>query len=210
VDKKGTRGKQSKHNEKRKVTNIKKIISIILLFIILSVLIAVFILLNNLEKVNYEEDIANNINQMEDMNLVNETNEEKTPEIVEIDIPEKLEGYDVAGQLVIEKINLEKYVLKTTTDKSLKVSITRYYGAQLNNIGNCCIVGHNSKTQFNKLKKLSVDDTFYIIDREKSEKVTYKIYDICTIKPTNLDCLNQDTNGKREVTLITCNPRRVN
>ena len=59
------------------------------------------------------------------------------------------------------------------------------------------------------LKKLEIGDTFYIIDKENSAKVTYKIYEKKTISPTDLSCLNQDTNNKREVTLITCNTRRI-
>ena len=35
-------------------------------------------------------------------------------------------------------------------------------------------------------------------------KYTYTIYDIYKVKPENTASLNQETNGKRIVTLITC------
>ena len=62
---------------------------------------------------------------------------------------------------------------------------------------------------FKNLKDLEKEDIFYITDKENSESVVYKVYDKYTILPTDLTCLNQDTN-QRQVTLITCSPRRVN
>ena len=32
----------------------------------------------------------------------------------------------------------------------------------------------------------------------------YKIYDIYTVEPDNTDCTSQVTDGKTEITLITC------
>ena len=46
----------------------------------------------------------------------------------------------------------------------------------------------------------------YLITRETKERVDYQIYDKYTCEPTDLDCLNQNQDGKKEVTLITCNP----
>ena len=34
--------------------------------------------------------------------------------------------------------------------------------------------------------------------------LTYKIYDKYTVEPTDVKCTSQLTNGKKEVTLITC------
>ncbi len=44
---------------------------------------------------------------------------------------------------------------------------------------------------------------FYLLDN-KNGKYTYTIYDIYKVNPKNTECLNQNTNGKRIVTLITC------
>ena len=53
---------------------------------------------------------------------------------------------------------------------------------------------------------VDIKDTFYIIDKAKDRKITYEIYDKYTVNPTDLECLNQETDNKREVTIITCNP----
>ena len=42
--------------------------------------------------------------------------------------------------------------------------------------------------------------------RETKERVDYEIYDKYTCDPTDLSCLDQNQDGKKEVTLITCNP----
>ena len=36
------------------------------------------------------------------------------------------------------------------------------------------------------------------------DTVTYVLYDKYTVDPTDVSCLNPESNGKREVTLITC------
>lgn len=198
MEKEDVRGKQ---------INKKRILLIIFLLILLVSLIILFVE-SNIYRPNIEEASSqiSNINPIDDQN---ETNDQKNLEVVNIDMPEKIEKYNVIGQLVIEKIEFEKYILHTTDEKSLNLSITRYYGAQPNEIGNCCISGHNTKNAFKKLKELNNGDTFYIIDRKNCEKVIYKIYEIRTISPKDLDCLNQKTDGKREVTLITCTPRWI-
>ncbi len=130
--------------------------------------------------------------------------------IMAVDMPDKIGNFDVIGQLVIDKINFNNYILSKTTEDSLNSSITKFYGPQINQKGNLCITGHNTKESlFKNLKKLEKKDTFYMIAKENKQKVVYQIYDKYTVNPTDLKCLNQDTN-KREVTLITCNPRRLN
>ena len=125
-------------------------------------------------------------------------------------MPEKIENYNVLGQIVAKKANIKRYILDKTNNYSLNLSVTKFYGADLNEIGNCCITGHNMEGHFKGLKHLSIGDTFYIIDKENKEKVIYEIYDMYTVFPTELDCLSQETNNRREVTLITCNPRGSN
>lgn len=130
--------------------------------------------------------------------------------IMAVDMPDKIGDFDVIGQLVIEKINFNNYILSKTTEDSLNSSITKFYGPQINQKGNFCITGHNTKESlFKNLKELEKEDTFYMIAKESNQKFVYQIYDKYTVNPTDLKCLNQDTN-KREVTLITCNPRRLN
>ena len=202
MKKKHLRGKHTRERLKKKI-NKKKIV---LIFILLILFVYCVI---NIQK-NNEQTNEINTNSIDSLvgNFVE--NEIKTDEIVDVEMPNKIESYGVLGQIVIDEINAKNYILDETTEYSLNLDVTKFYGPDLNERGNFCITGHNAKGLFNNLKKLELGDTFYIIDKENSRKVTYKIYDKKTISPTDLDCLNQETNNKREVTLITCNTRRIN
>lgn len=134
------------------------------------------------------------------------TQENTSSEIVDIDIPDAMGEYGVIGKLVIDKLGVEKNILDKTTDSALQISVTKFYGPDVNEVGNFCISGHNYKDTFGYLGKLENGDTFYIVDKQNYEKVTYRVYDKFTVNPTELDCIDQETKGKREVTLITCNP----
>ena len=47
----------------------------------------------------------------------------------------------------------------------------------------------------------------YIEAETKSDgSIDYEIYDKYSCEPTDLSCLDQNQDGKKEVTLITCNP----
>lgn len=179
-----------KHFEKGKHSKKTKNIKVFLFILIIVVLIIFGInLTKNLDIIGIAKD----------KNLPNET--------VDInDIPDKMEGYNVLGVIVIDKLGLEKSILEKTTDSSLGLAVTKFYGPDLNEKGNFCIAGHNYVDVFERANDLELGDTFYIIDKAKSEKVTYKIYDKYSINPTELDCLSQETEGRREVTIITCNP----
>lgn len=197
---------RGKHLAEKKL-NKKKVIS----FIFLSIVFTFFVI--NILK---EDEHQNNVNNesvetyIEIQNISASTNEVDTAITEIIGMPDTIGDYNVVGQLVIEKIDVNKYILNKTNDDSLNLSVTKLYGPKVNSQGNFCIIGHNFEGLFIDLKDLNINDTFYIIDKENCEKVTYQIYDKYTVVPTDLDCLNQDTKDKREVTLITCNPRRVN
>lgn len=191
---------EEKHSKEKKViksSKKKKIFFLIILIILVVISLVAFFI--NINKKNDNENIANN----------QELEENVLPEIVPEDIPETMGEYKVLGVIVIDKLGLQKNILDKTTDSSLNLSVTKFYGPNLNEKGNFCITGHNYKDIFAYLGSLELNDTFYIIDKANSEKVTYKIYNKYTVNPTELDCLSQETNGKREITLITCNPGGV-
>ena len=91
------------------------------------------------------------------------------------------------------------------TDALLKVAPCKFWGPEINEIGNYCIVGHNYRNSkfFSKVPTLSVGDTF-TISEASGRTVIYKIYDKYTVEPKNVSCTSQLTKGKKEVTLITC------
>lgn len=127
-------------------------------------------------------------------------------EISDVEIEEKMGNYEVLGQLVIEKIGVTKNILNISEDSSLKLSVAKLYGPNINESGNFCISGHNWNNMLKRLSEIQVGDTFYMIDRKTKKKVNYQIYNKYTCVPEDLSCLDQNHDGKREVTLITCNP----
>ena len=132
--------------------------------------------------------------------------QEKQNEIPDVSMPKKMGKYEVLGQLVIDKIGVTKNILNISEDASLKLSVTKLCGSNINESGNFCICGHNWKSMLKRLPEMQEGDTFYIIDRETKTKVNYEIYSIYSCVPEDLSCLEQNDDGKREVTLITCNP----
>lgn len=121
------------------------------------------------------------------------------------EIIKEYKGYEVCARLQIPEIELETYVLKEYSTQALNVSVTKFWGADPNQIGNFCVAGHNfvRKNMFRNLKKLVVGDKIIVTDNSVGI-VEYEVYDIFQVNPKEVDCLDQETNGKREITLITC------
>jgi len=76
------------------------------------------------------------------------------------------EEYTVIGSLKIPKINIEYDILSSTSVALLKVSLNRYWGANPNQVGNMCIVGHNylDSRFFGRLHTLNNGDCIEITD----------------------------------------------
>ena len=203
------RGKHSRIKQGK--LNKKKFAIVLIILLLVFVLYVVFIKKNDDEVVETNTNIVNDIQENDVSNEISNVlvNDVDLKEYVDTDMPDYIQGYGVLGQIVIDEIDMENYILDSTDDYSLNLAVTKFYGPDLNQRGNFVITGHNARGLFNNLKKLEVGDTFYIIDKETEEKVTYRINEKKTISPTDLDCLNQDTNNKRVVTLITCNTRRI-
>ena len=114
-------------------------------------------------------------------------------------------AYSTVATVIIPKLNLSYPVLAETSDKLLKISPCKFWGPNPNEVGNFCIVGHNyrNKKFFSKVPTLEMGDTVKLTDLS-GRTLTYKIYDKYTVDPTDVKCTSQLTNGKKEVTLITC------
>lgn len=120
-------------------------------------------------------------------------------------VPQKYLNYDVIAKLEIPKIQLETNVLKNYTIEGMKVCSSKFYGPEPNEIGNFCIAGHNTKREnmFNHLIDLEKGDELYLTDNNNG-KIGYTIYNIYRVKPQNTSPIEQETNGNKIVTLITC------
>ena len=118
----------------------------------------------------------------------------------------KYKGYGVLAKLEIPEIKLETYILKKCTEESLNKAVAKYWGADPNTVGNLCVAGHNAprnKNMFYHLKDLEIGDKLTISDNTVGI-IEYKIYDIFKVSPDDVSSLSQETQGNKEVTLITC------
>lgn len=116
--------------------------------------------------------------------------------------------YYTIGQINIPSINCKYPILASDTenyDTLLKIAPVKFHGANPNEIGNFCIVGHNYRNSqfFSKVPKLENGDIIEITDTF-GETLQYEVYDKYTTVDTDTSCTSQMTDGKREITLITC------
>ena len=130
------------------------------------------------------------------------TNQE--PSIVEYTTSEGA-NYTVEAIIRIPRLEINYPVIAETSEELLKISINKYWGPAPNEVGNYCVVGHNykSKKMFGRLSE-AVNGDIVELEGIDGEVVKYSVYDKYTVDPTDTKCTSQLTNGKREVTLITC------
>ena len=117
----------------------------------------------------------------------------------------ELEGYKVIGIIEIPEIELEYPILEKTTQETMNISISRFYGGDINGYGNVSLAGHNNYngTMFGKNKYLEIGDKVYITDM-KMQTIEYEIYDIFSTDPNDTSILETEDETIREITLITC------
>lgn len=176
-------------------------------FKILIIIFFVFLILNTIKEVYEEKNIK-----------IKNYGEEKVIRKIEIGeqnnikgnvnlnlVDEKYKGYETVAKLKIPKLNIDTYVLSNFSKDALEVCVTKFWGPNPNEIGNFCIAGHNyiTKNMFSKLYTLEKGDQITLVDN-KNGVVKYNVYDIFKVMPSEIEVLNQQTNGSREITLITC------
>ena len=196
--------KKAKHSKMN--NNLIKIFAIFFIGILLIIYLSE--INSNAKEEETTQIVKRTANQVMQNNSVisEESQESKTnEEIQKTQIPTEYKGFSVIAKLEIPKINLETYVLENYSIQALTVSVTKFYGGEPNEIGNFCISGHNYvvKNMFHNLKKLDVNDEIFLTDL-KNRTYKYKIYKKETVLPKETECLSQITDGKIELTLITC------
>lgn len=115
------------------------------------------------------------------------------------------EDYTIEATIRVPRLDIEYPVIAETSEQLLKISINKYWGPAPNEIGNYCVVGHNykSKKMFGRLSEAVSGDIVELEDLS-GNVVKYSVYDIYVVEPDDTACTSQLTNGRREVTLITC------
>jgi len=176
----------------------------LLFILILSIVLFVFILIPK----NEVENSTQNNNSLQ-VSYIKETVNTPISNYKKIEsytsMPQNIDGYEVIGKLEIPKINLSTYVLSETNNDTLNTSVTKLCGPKVNGVGNLCITGHNyiNNKMFAKLKKIDKNDEILLTDIYDNT-VEYVVYDKYKVKPDEVECLSQETEGEREITLITC------
>lgn len=131
---------------------------------------------------------------------------------VPVDVPQEQKSvasdgtvYYTIGVINIPSIKVNYPILSTYSDTLLKIAPCKFHGANPNEVGNLCIAGHNYKNDkfFSKVPKLKVGDKIEITDLGGNTLV-YKVYNKFIVNPDELECTSQLTDGKTEITLITC------
>lgn len=157
----------------------------------------VVVVLNNKAEVNQEVDVTK---------LAKDAQSKSQPEPKPLTYTASTGiTYDVDCILNIPTLGINYPVLKEYTEENLKVSINKFWGCNPNEVGNYVIAGHNykNKKMFGKLSQIKVGDICEITDLTGTT-LKYKVYDRYVVNPDNTYCTSQLTDGKKEITLITC------
>ena len=187
----------------------KKIYNILLIIFLISIIIVgIMIFFKYYNNHKNEVNLANTILKIEkDLEKFSENDSN----IENKKIQETYEGYNIDGILEIPSIGIKYPIIDETNNQTMKLSITKFWGPKLNEIGNYSIAGHNNLdgTMFGKTKKLKINDIIIITDLEKNRTINYKIFKIYSVDPNDVSIVESVNSGKREITLITCtNGRR--
>lgn len=155
------------------------------------------------------ETMANAVNKIETLqqDFKQQDSEEAKQKLLETTI----EGYNIEGIIEIPKIDLKYPIISKTDDKTMKISVTKFWGNTINEIGNYTIAGHNNLdgTMFGKVKKLQKGDVIKLTNLY-GKTIEYKIFDMYVIDPNDVTCTKIVEEGTKEVTLITCTNGRKN
>ena len=117
----------------------------------------------------------------------------------------QMQGHKVIGIINIPAIDLEYPIIDKTTKETMRISISKFSGGEINEIGNVALAGHNnySGTMFGKNKNLKIKDKIYLTDLTR-RTIEYEIYNIFVTDPNDTSILETEDKTKRELTLITC------
>lgn len=161
-------------------------------------------LYDNSKKEALSKKLVNNFNIA---NLYNSENSYQTSQVSSnSNYNSENNKFSVIGLIEINSININYPILSEVSDELLKIAPCKFYGPLPNEVGNLCIAGHNYNNYkfFSKLKNLNIGDTINIYDLTGT-KLKYYVYSKYETDYNDLSCTNQDTNGSKEITLVTCN-----
>lgn len=185
----------------------KTIYNIILVILVITFLAVILVIVtkrtNNKIK---EKDLTSAVVDIKTKIEENKTTVDGTQKI-----ETKYKGYDVVGIIKISKINIEYPIISQTNDTTMALSITKFWGNNVNDIGNFTMAGHNyfDGTMFSNTNKLKIDDIIEMTDLN-GNTIKYKVFDKYVTDPNDTNCVKNIEENTREITLITCINGRSN
>lgn len=179
-------------------------IILIILGIVLLVVITLIAVKYGRNQIN-EKDLHSVVDEVKTQ--IEQVGDDKEQKEVQVEY----KGYNVVGIISIPAIGIEYPILDTTNEKTMKVAITKFWGNDVNELGNFTMAGHNNKdgTMFGKTKRLSIGDKIEMTDLT-GKTIEYEIFDQYLIDPNDVSCVKSVKENTREVTLITCANGRSN
>ena len=178
----------------------KKIYNLIIAILIVALIVVVtMIVIRYSGNFLNEKEVSASLSTIE--NKIDKSKTEKSNFLPEVEF----KGYKVEGIIEIPKINIKYPIIDHTDEKTMMVSISKFWGPQANEIGNYTVAGHNNRdgTMFGKTKYLKIGDKIKITDL-KGETIEYEVFKIYSILPDDVSCVESVEAKTREVTLITC------
>ena len=187
----------SKKHSYKKIFNIQFFLSIIAIFIIISVFTYYKISLNHKE--NFSNLLINNYSITKLYSNNTDTNTNDTP---------ILEPNSIIGIIEIPVLNISYPIFNELTDDLLKTSPCRFFGnfPSINsNDFNLCIAGHNYDNDkfFSRIKDLNINDKIYIYDNSDNQ-YTYSVIKNYEVKSDDLSPVYHTITASFELTLVTC------
>ena len=188
----------SKKKSYKKIFNIQFFLSIIAIFIIISVFIYYKISLN------HKEDFSNLL--IDNYSIAklysNNTNDDKNNST-------QLEPNSIIGIIEIPILNISYPIFNELSDDLLKTSPCRFYGDfpfKNDNHFNLCIAGHNYDNEkfFSRIKDLNINDIIYLYDTYDNQ-YRYSVIKNYEVKSDDLSPVYNTITSYFELTLVTCN-----
>ena len=178
----------------------KKICNFMIIILVLALIVVLAMIV-----VKYGNNYKNEKEVSATLETIEQQLEEKSPEDEEELLDVEYKGYKIEGIIEIPKIDIKYPIINQTNEETMKLSITKFWGPAVNEIGNYTVAGHNNKdgTMFGKTKYLEIGDTIKLTNL-KNETIEYKVFEIYSIDPDDVSIVNSVDPNTREITLITC------
>lgn len=179
----------------------KKVCDIILALLIVAAII--FVIIIGYEYIRREKNEAKLSDVVAQIETIATNKNIESTEAIKAMV--KLDGYEVDGIIEIPKIEIKYPIVSKTSDDAMEIAITKFWGGNINDIGNYTMAGHNYKngTMFGKTKYLNIGDIIKMTDLNL-KTLEYEVFKIYTIDPNDVTCIESVDPNAREITLITC------